>query len=52
MELRSLYAADPNVSGMGGFSEVADANILVSVAAEREDEDTCKKIIQLYDGEL
>ncbi|MBB6216968.1 hypothetical protein HNQ80_003073 [Anaerosolibacter carboniphilus] len=52
MELRSLYAADPNVSGMGGFSEVADANILVSTTVEDGDEERCKRIIQENDGEV
>jgi hypothetical protein len=52
MELRSAYAADPNVSGMGRFSEVADANILVSVTVEDGDEESCKKIIQDNDGEI
>lgn len=52
MEARSALAADPHVSGMAGFSEVADANIMVSVTVEDGEEDAVKKQIQNNGGEV
>lgn len=52
MEQRPLYAADPHVSGMGRFSEIADANIIITVKAEDNDENRIIEIIKQNDGEI
>ncbi len=52
MEARPMLAADPHVSGMAGFSEIADANIMVSVTVEEGEEDIVKKQIQDNGGEV
>ena len=52
MEARPMLAADPNVSGMAGFSEIADANIMVSVSVEKEEEEAVRGQIKDNDGDI
>lgn len=52
MEARPMLAADPNVSGMASFSEIAEANIMVSVTVEEKEEETVRRQIQDNGGEI
>jgi hypothetical protein len=47
-----LNAANPMVSGMGGFEEITDANYRVIVNLDEADEDSAKEIINGMGGDL
>jgi len=52
MELRPLYAADPTVSGMGRFSEVTDANIIITAMVDDSEEKNVIEIITQNEGQM
>lgn len=47
-----LHAADPMVSGMAGFEEIADVNYKVIIEADEKDEKSIKDIIAKTGGSL
>lgn len=50
--LGPLAAANPMVSGMGGFEEIADVNYKVIVETENKDAENAKQIIKKIGGDL
>lgn len=51
-ELGPLAAANPMVSGMGGFEEVADVNYKVIVNVDNNNEEKAKQIMKKMGGNL
>jgi len=49
---RPINAANPMVSGMGGFEEITDTNYRVTVDLDDADEDRVKGIISSMGGDL
>lgn len=50
-ELGPLLAADPMVSGMGGFEEIADANYMLTVVTNEERVDEVRQFIKNNNGD-
>lgn len=50
--LGPLAAANPMVSGMGGFEEIADVNYKVIVNTDSENEEKVKQIMKKMGGDL
>jgi hypothetical protein len=49
---KTLNAANPMVSGMGGFEEITDSNYRVIVNLDEADADKAKQIINSMGGDL